>query len=178
MLACAEDDQGIVSNFSLIYLIGDAKNGYVFPERDSELRILQELPHAAVCNKHLRGLRSRVLKGSYQDIDKEAYAVHEGIDDKPWLGMGYVSIFGCAPDTERVKYLSGEEMYRYFPGAQKVILECLLDNAVQKMKLDDAFVKHRDGILRHFSSDEKTKYRIVKGAEEFERAFRMLAARS
>ncbi len=111
MLTCAEDDQGIVRNFSLIYLVGNAKNGYIIPEKDKEQRIKQgNLPNAAVCHRHLRDLRSKVLKKSYQDIRKEAYAIYEGIDENPGLGMGYVSICQASPDISRVKYLSGEDM--------------------------------------------------------------------
>ncbi len=171
MLTCAEDDQGIVRNFSLIYLIGDARNGYTIPAKDREQRIEQgRIPNAAVCNKHLSCIPN--FLPSYRGIEKEVYAVYEGIDGNPSMGMGYVSCFAAEPDTMRIKkYLSGEDMRTYLPTTQKMILEYLLGQAVLKQgNLDELFRRHNDGILRHFSNNQKERYRLVTEAEQLAQA--------
>ncbi|MEK6905677.1 MAG: hypothetical protein AABX24_04720 [Nanoarchaeota archaeon] len=176
MLTCAEDDQGIVRNFSLIYLVGDARNGYTIPAKDREQRIEQgQIPNAAVCNKHLSCIPK--FLPSRRGIEKEVYAVYEGIDENPSMGMGYVSCFAAEPDTMRVKkYLSGEDMRTYLPTTQKMILEFLLSQAVLKQEnLDAVFRRHNDGILRHFSNHQKERYWFVTGGEQLELANRRLA---
>lgn len=180
MLTCAEDDQGIRRDFSLIYLISDAKNGYNFPERDRTKRAEQIkngafLPNAAVCHKHLREAPLKIFRESHRSIDKEAYAVYTGIDEEPWLGMGYVCVSSCSPDITSVRYISGENMQTHFPNAQKVILEYLLDQAVLKFEnVDTLFRRHNEGILRHFSDDQKERYQLITRAEQLERASKKL----
>ncbi len=171
MLTCAEDDKGIKRDFSLIYLIGDRKSGDTIPSKDSKL----VLPHAAICAAHLGNLDPQILRHSIEGIDKEIYAVYPGIDGG-YPAMGYVSVVGISPDTRHVRFISGEDMRRYFPRAQRIILENMLErtSVFPFNSVDQLFRDHDDGILRHFSSDQRERYRFETAARRLEAADRML----